>query len=53
MILDVLPTVCFSDCTLGQTNLISRSMDLFQNLKGQSVGKKRKIKKKKNFLHWL
>ena len=38
---------------LGQTNLISGSMDFFQNLKGQSVGKKRKIKKIPNFLHWL
>ena len=31
---------------LGQTNLISGSTDFFQNLKGRSVGKKRKIKKK-------
>ena len=37
----------------GQTNLISGSMDIFQNLKGRLVGKKRKIKKIPNFLHWL
>ena len=30
---------------LGQTNLISGSTDIFQNLKGRSVGKKKKIKK--------
>ena len=34
------------DVILGQTNLISGSTDFFQNLKGRSVGKKRKIKKK-------
>ena len=34
---------------LGQTNLISGSMDVFQNLKGRSVGKKRKIKKNPQF----
>ena len=31
---------------LGQTNLTFGSKDFFQNLKGRSVGKKRKIKKK-------
>ena len=31
---------------LGQTNLISGSMDFFQNLKGQLVGKKKESKKK-------
>ena len=34
---------------LGQTNLISGSTDFFQNLKGRSVGKKRKIKKNPQF----
>ena len=34
---------------LGQVNLISGSTDFFQNLKGQSVGKKRKIKKNPQF----
>ena len=31
---------------LGQTNLISGSMNFFQNLKGLSVGEKRQNKKK-------
>ena len=30
------------DVILGQTNLISGSTDFYQNLKGQSVGKKGK-----------
>ena len=33
----------------GQTNLITGSTNLFQNLKGRSVGKKRKIKKNPQF----
>ena len=43
---------CIVFLKLGQTNLISGSTDFFQNLKGRSVGKKRKIRKKiPNFLH--
>ena len=33
---------------LGQTNLISGSTDVFQNLKGGSVGRKKKENKKKS-----